>query len=117
MSITLNTLAYSQDSVLSADRVVYTGPSHTFGVKDTITLGRTAPKATSTYRGNAKSVMKRLMTVTLDDGSTSEAFIEINALVPVGTAKADIDKLRDDAGDFLLGTDGDDLIYKHDLLK
>lgn len=115
MSITINTLAYEQDSNVSPNKVLYVGPSHTFSAKDLLSLARTAPKATATFRGVAKAEAKRTKTVTLDDGSTADAIVTISCSLPVGMAKADADSLRDDVGDFALLTEGDNLFWKHDI--
>jgi len=115
MSITLNTLVYNQDSQPTADKVVYTGPSHTFSVKDQLTLGRTAPKATSIFAGVARSSIKRTKTLTLADSSVHEAIVELTVSLPVGAADADIDALVNDIADFAISTEGTNVIRKHDL--
>lgn len=115
MALTINTLAYNQDSFLSQDKVQYTGPSHTFQDKDTLVLGRTAPKPTSTFAGMARSLIKRVKTVTLADGSRVDAMITTETAFPVGAADAIIDGMRDDMGDFLISADAGNLIKKHDI--
>jgi hypothetical protein len=115
MSITLNTLAYGQDSFATPNKVVYVGPSHSFSVKDTLALSRVAPKPTKDFAGVARSEAKRTKTVTLGDGSQAEAIVTISCSLPVGMAEADADALRDDIGDFAIGADGKALFWKHDL--
>jgi hypothetical protein len=117
MAITLNTLAYSQDAFVSKDRVLYTGPSNNFAIKDQLVLSRTAPKPTSTFRGVARAEVKRVKTVTLDDGTKADAIVTQSTSFPVGMAKADADALRDDVGDFAIGADGDALYWSHDLTR
>lgn len=117
MAITLNTLAYNQDSFVSSNKVLYTGPDNTFSVKDQLTLSRTAPKATTTFAGVARAEAKRTKTVTLADSSTAEAIVTISCSLPVGMAKADADALRDDIGDFAISTDAEELFWDHDLTK
>lgn len=117
MAITLNTLAYSQDTTVTKDKVDYTGPSNTFAVKDKLSLARTAPKPTISFRGVARSEAKRTKTVVLADGTTADAIISVNASLPVGMVKADADALRDDMGDFLIGADGDALMWSHDITR
>lgn len=115
MSITLNTLVYDQDSFVSGNKVKYVGPDNTFSEKDILTLGRTEPKATSTFAGVARAEAKRTKTVTLGDGSTAEAIVTISCSLPVGMAKADADALRDDVGDFAISANADTLFWNHDL--
>lgn len=113
--ITLNTLAYSQDSFVSKDKVSYTGPSNTFNTKDLLILGRVAPKPTATFAGVARASVKRVKTVTLADGTKADAIVELNASLPVGMTEADVNALRDDVGDFAISADANSLLWKHDL--
>lgn len=114
MSITLNTLAYMQDSAANTpNKSTYTGPDNTFTTKDAIVLSRVAPKPTKDFAGVARAEMKRTKTVTLADGSTAEAIFYVGCSLPVGMAKADADELRDDTGDFAISADGDNLFWKH----
>lgn len=115
MAITLNTLAYSQDSFVTGNKVKYVGPDNTFSVKDLLTLGRTEPKSTSTFAGVARAEAKRTKTVTLADGSEADAIVTISCSLPVGMAKADADALRDDVGDFAISADAETLFWNHDL--
>jgi hypothetical protein len=115
MSLTLNTLVYNQDSFTSPNKVQYTGPSNTFASKDLISLGRTAPKPTATYAGNARSEVKRTKTVTTGTDLTADAIITVSCSLPVGMAQADVDALRNDVGDFLVSTEGGTLLWNHDL--
>jgi hypothetical protein len=55
--------------------------------------------------------------VTLANGSKAVAIGEANFAIPVGMAEADIDSLRDDLGDLLVSSNGDDLVYKHDITQ
>jgi hypothetical protein len=115
MSITLNTLAYSQDVSLNSNKMLYVGPDNSFSVKDHLTLGRTSPKPTTTFAGVARAEAKRTKTVTLGDGSTAEAIVTITTSLPVGMAEADADDLRDDVGDFAISADCKTLFWNHDL--
>jgi hypothetical protein len=117
MAITINTLVYNQDAAVTKDKVEYTGPAHTFAIKDKLSLARTAPKPTPTFAGVARAEVKRTKTVTLSDGKTADAIVTCNVSFPVGMAKADADALRDDVGDFLIGTDGDALAWTHDITR
>lgn len=115
MSLTLNTLVYNQDSFASPNKVVYVGPAHTFSVKDTLTLARTAPKPTPTFAGIARSQVKRVKTVTLADGTKADAIIITDFNLPVGMTQADADALRDDVGDFVISASAGTLSWNHDL--
>lgn len=115
MSITLNTLAYSQDAFVTPNKVRYTGPAHTFQIKDLIDLGRTAPKPAGTFPGVGRTQTKFVETVTLADGSRHDNIIEVNSSFVVGTTDAAIDAMRDKVGDFLISADAGSLMKKHDL--
>lgn len=115
MAITLNTKAYAFDSTQSPDKNRYTGPAHTYSVKDIFDVARVAAKPTADFAGVARSSAKFTRTLTLGDGSKATAIAEASFSIPVGATAADIDSLRDDLGDFLISTDGDNLVEKHDL--
>lgn len=115
MTITVNTKAYAFDTNVTPDNGRHVGPAQTFAVKDYLDLKRTAPKANGDFRGVARSSAKFVRTVTLDDSTKADAIVECNFSIPVGMAEADIDSLRDDAGDFLISSNGDDLVVKHDI--
>lgn len=102
MPITLNTLAYAQDSFVTPNKVQYTGPSNSFTIKDLLSLGRTAPKATPSFAGVSRSEVKRVKTVTLSDGSLADAIVTVTCSLPVGMAQSDANALRDDVGDFAI---------------
>jgi hypothetical protein len=113
MPITLNTVSYDNDGNVGTDKYVYKSASHAFDSKDILSLARTAPKPTSTFRGVARAEAKRTQTVTLDDGSFADAIITISCSLPVGMADADADALRDDMGDFALSTECQELFLNH----
>jgi len=117
MTITLNTLVYNQDASVTKDKVDYTGPSNTFAVKDKVSLARVAPKPTATFDGVARAEVKRTKTVTLANGQKADAIVTAAVSFPVGMTKVDADALRDDVGDFLIGTDGDALFWSHDITR
>lgn len=113
MSITLNTLAYSQDTFVTPNKVSFVGPSNTSQVKDLLTLGRTAAKPTKDSDGVTRAEVKRTKTVTLASGAKVDIIVSASCSIPVGVAKADVDALRDDIGDFLISSGGDNLFWKH----
>lgn len=115
MTITVNTKAYAFDTNTTPDIGRHVGPAQTHSVKDYLELKRTAPKPTPTFAGVARSSAKFVRTVTLGDGSKADAIFEGSFSIPVGMAEADVDSLRDDAGDFLISSNGDDLVWKHDI--
>lgn len=115
MALTLNTLAYNQDTNINGNKVSYHGPSHTFSTKDQIVLSRVAAKPSATFAGVARAEAKRTKTVTLSDGTKADAIVTISCSLPVGMAEADADSLRDDIGDFAISTDCKSLFWNHDL--
>lgn len=112
MAITLNTVVYANDTAESPNKFRYLSPSHTATAKDTLTLSRTDPKPTAESDGKARSEVKRTKLVTLANGKKDVLIVYGGASVPVGTAKADVDALRDDVGDFLIAAVGDNLVVK-----
>jgi len=115
MAFTINTLAYNQDTALSADKVKYVGSSNTFAIKDQWSLARVAPKATKDFAGVARAEVKRTKTVSIGNGLYADAIITTNFSFPVGMSKADADALRDDQGDFLISTTAEQLAWNHDI--
>lgn len=115
MTITVNTKAYAFDTNTTPDKGKHTGPANTFDVKDYLELSRVSAKPTATFAGVARSSAKFTRTVTLADGSTATAIGEASFSIPVGMSETDVDSLRDDLGDFLISTNGDDLVFKHDI--
>lgn len=115
MPITVNTVAFTQDSFQTPNKVQYTSPSHNFSEKDMLTLARTAPKPTATYKGVGRFEVKRTKTVTVADGSQKDALVTLNVAFPVGISDADADALVDDVGDWIITAEGKGALRKHDL--
>lgn len=111
MAVTLNTLAYSQDTFLNPNKVQYIGPAHTTGVVDTLTMLRVDPKPTKDSDGVAKAEVRRTKTVTLANGKKVNAVVYSGVQFPVGMTVADADALRDDVGDFVISANGKDLLW------
>lgn len=115
MTITVNTKAYAFDTNPTPNQGRNLGPAATFDVKDEVVLSRTAAKPTATFDGVARSSVKFSRTVTLANSQKGTAIAEASFSIPVGMAEADVDSLRDDLGDFLISSNGDDLVWKHDI--
>lgn len=115
MTVTVNTKAYAFDTNPTPDIGRHVGPASTYSVKDYLDMKRVAAKPTSTFAGVARSSAKFVRTVTLGDGSKADAICEASFSIPVGMAEADVDSLRDDLGDLLISSNGDDLVFKHDI--
>nr|URG16533.1 MAG: coat protein [Leviviridae sp.] len=115
MPFTVNTLVFNQDTFVNPNRVIYTGPAHTFSSRDLFTLARTAPKPTKDDLGVGKVEIKRTKTVTLAGGATRDIIITITGSTPVGAAEADIDAAVDDAADFAISAEGKKLFKAHDI--
>lgn len=116
MSITINTVAYAEDSQVNPNIVDYVSPTHSFTAKDVLRLSRTPPKPNgSVDRGVARAEAVRTKTVTLDDGTTRDAIVRVSCSLPVGMAKADADALRDDIGDLAISATAETLFWNHDL--
>jgi hypothetical protein len=115
MTVTVNTKAYAFDTNLTPDSGRHLGPAHTFQDKDYLDLKRTAPKPSGDFLGVARASAKFVRTITLASGQRVDAIVECVASLPVGMTQAQIDSIRDDAGDFLISSNGNDLFYKHDV--
>lgn len=115
MSITINTVAFTLDTFLSPNKVTYTTPAHSVSNEDTLTLGRTDPKPSGTFRGVMRAEARRAKTVTLDDLSKAVAIITTSVSLPVGVSEADVDAIRDDLGDFLISAEGKKLLWNRDI--
>jgi len=115
MSITLNTIVFTGDVYPSPEKYQYLASNHTFSSTNKLTLARTAPKATATFAGVARSEVKRTKTVTLADSTTADAIVTVNMSLPVGMAEADADAIVNDVADFLLAAGANDLYWNHNL--
>jgi len=102
MSLTINAKTYTADSY-GASAVGYIGPGKTVSVKDNVQMTRTLPKATSVFSGVSRTTCKLTRTLTLTGAltPTGDAFVNIQVMVPVGFAAADVDTLLNDMGAFL----------------
>lgn len=108
---TINTKTFSLDSQLTADSVRYIGVAGTDSTKDSLTLRRTAPKATKTSPGVARTSSKRVITE-LVNGQPVDGIIETTTSIPVGFSAAGKTALRADMAGFLQSTAGPLLIEK-----
>jgi len=117
VTITVNTKAYAFDTNLTPDAGRMTGPAQTAADKDILDLKRTAPKPTSDFDGVSRASAKFVRTKTLASGKKVELIAEANFSIPVGVVKADVDSIRDDLGDLLISTNGDDLVWKADITQ
>jgi hypothetical protein len=99
MSLTFNTKTYTPDS-FAANSVGYVGAAKTLTIRDDLQLRRTAPKPTSLFSGLGRTWAKLIRTGTLTGALTpsSEMSVEVNVVVPVGYASADVDALLNDMG-------------------
>jgi len=102
MSLSINAKTYNADS-FAANSVGYIGAAKTLTVRDDVTLRRTAPKSTSLFSGLGRTWAKLTRTFALTGAltPTSDASVEINVVVPVGYASADVDALLNDMAAFL----------------
>lgn len=95
MSLTLNTVAFSTFRTLP-DQNTLASANNNASVKDTLALGRVFPKPVKDFRGVAKPSLKRVKTLTLDDGTKHDGIITLGGSLPVGASSADVLALLDD---------------------
>jgi len=117
MTVTVNTKAYAFDTNMTPDSARHTGPAQTAADKDYLDLKRVAPKPTADFDGVSRATAKFVRTKTLASGRKVELIAEANFSVPVGVAQADVDSIRDDLGDFLIASNGSDLVWKADITQ
>lgn len=115
MTVTVNTKAYAFDTNVTPDKGRHTGPAHTFEAKDYLDLSRVSPKPVGDFLGVAKSEAKFVKTLTLPSGQKVDIIAAASFSIPVGATQAQIDSVRDDLGDLLISSNGDDLVRKHDI--
>lgn len=113
MTIVINTKSYDLASA-TGTATNYRGPTANFMLKDQLALRVTAPKSTATFAGVARSSAKLTRTLTLSDGSSADAIVELSASIPARAVKADIDALLSDVSVFAASANGNDLVWKHD---
>jgi len=116
MSVTLNTKAYAFDTNPTPDAGRHVGPAQTASVKDYFDLKRVKAKPTATFPGMVRASVKFVRTVTVA-GETYDAYFEGSIAYPAGTSNADVDALRDDAGDFIISSNGADLFKNHKIVQ
>ncbi len=114
MTVTLNTKAYNQDASIDGNTVVYTGPNQSMTADDKLQLRRSKSRASADTLAVAKAFIKFTRSVTIN-GAVHTMFADATFSVPVGAAQSDVDALRDDLGDFLVSTNGADLVWKQDI--
>lgn len=102
MSLTINAKTYTADS-FATNQVGYNGPGKSASASDDVVLRRTAPKATATFSGLARTSFKMTRTFALTGALTpsGQAILQIDVAVPVGFAAADVDALLNDCGALL----------------
>lgn len=104
MSLAFNSKTYTLDSN-DANSALYAGASNTVSTRDLALLRRLAIKASDVFSGVSRTFAKLSRTLTLTGAKTAtgEAYVNIEVMVPVGFAPADVDALLTDAA-ALMGT-------------
>lgn len=97
MSLTFNTKTYTLDSN-DSNSALYAGAANTFTAKDVTLLRRLAVKASDVFSGVSRTFAKLTRTLPLTGAKTptSDAYVNIEVMVPVGSAAADVDALLND---------------------
>lgn len=116
MSVTLNTKVYTFDTNTTPNSGRHVGPANTASAKDYFELKRVAAKPTATFPGMVRASVKFVRTVTVN-GEQYDSFFEGSIAYPAGTSDADVDALRDDAGDLIISGNGGDLYKKHKIVQ
>lgn len=110
MPITVNTVAYSDDTNRTPDSSRYVSASNSLTVKDYMDLKRVAPKPSGTSLGKGRSMIKCTRTAT--DGTApvgGDSIVTIDGSFPVGTSEAEIESIVTDACTFAISAAGLDV--------
>lgn len=112
-----NARTYHLDRYNSPDSVTYGGAASTPADKDQLTLARTYPKPTKTFKGVAKPYFKQVKTVVVDavTGEKQDLIVYVGGSVPVGTPSADIDSVLADLAAFVNTADAKSLFKSLDV--
>nr|URG15282.1 MAG: coat protein [Leviviridae sp.] len=112
MSLTISTKTYVVDRV-QPDTVRYAGPANTPTVKDFVILGRTAAKGGSGIQvARFWHKTQKTVVVNATTGEMQQSSGNLELVLPIGMASADVDTLLADIASFLTSTAGKDAIKK-----
>lgn len=113
MSLSINAKTYTANG-MTANAVMYIGPTKTQTVKDDATLRYVLARPTSTFSGLGRVSAKLVRTLTLTGSLTPNGDMigELTFATPVGAASADIDTFLNDLGAYLASASFKDLVKK-----
>lgn len=102
MSLTFATKTFTADGGTN-DSTVYSGPAKTISRKDDLLLRRQAVKPTSVFSGVSRTEAKLSRTLDLTGAltPTSDAYLDLGGMIPVGASDSDVNALIDDFAAFI----------------
>jgi len=109
MSITVNAIAYADDTNRTPDSSRYVSATNSLTVKDYVDLKRVAPKPSSDSLGKGRSMIKCTRTATDGTDPVGDLIVSIDGAFPVGTAEAEIEAAITDACTFAISAAGLDV--------
>lgn len=113
MSLTFNTITYTNDVTVGQNGYRYIGPNQTTTLKDRLDLKRADPKPTATYAGNSRPASKFVRTMTDGAGTViGDAIVNRTWQIPVGADPVEVAAFKADADAFEASAEADDLVTK-----
>lgn len=117
MSLTVNALAYANDTSRGPDAFRYLGPANTLSIKDYVDVWRKAPISTSTSAGKGRSLVK--LTRTLTDGTVAvgDGILKVETSLPVGATSAQLQAMITDLATWLLTAAADSILIDQEIVQ
>jgi len=117
MPLSVNTLAYANDTSRSPDSFRYLGPANTFSVKDWLDVWRKAPIATADSAGKARSMGKLTRTMTDGTDPVGDGILKLESSIPADAARSEQEAMIDDFATWLLTAEAKDVLLDHEIVQ
>jgi len=115
MSLTVNTIAYSNDTARTPDSYRYHGPDHTATAKDYVDLKRVTPRLVNGVYSKSRAQAKLTRTMTDGTDPLDDGICTIDIAYPVGASSAEITALLVDLATWATTAAGDALVSDHSI--
>jgi len=117
MSLTINALAYANDTSRGPDSFRYLGPNQTLSVKDYADMWRKAPIVTSTSAGKGRSLAKLTRTLTDGTDAVGDGIVKFETSIPADSARAQQEAMIDDLATWLLTAAAKSVLLDHEIVQ
>jgi hypothetical protein len=115
MPLTVNSIAYSNDTPRTPDSYRYTGPENTASTKDYLDLKRVSAKPSNGSLGKTRAQAKLTRTMTDGTDPIDDGIISLDIAIPVGSASAEIAALLLDLSTWATTAAALALVEDHDI--